>query len=174
MAAIDLADRLDADAILRMQDALLRETSPHLVGWRVLSRYGSGRTAAPPDSADFVAPHHSRIEPAIDDLVSFCARDDLPVLTQAAVAHAQFETIHPFADGNGRTGRALVHALLRARASRATSRSPSPEGCRTTATATSRPSTPTARVTPSRSSRPSRSRASGRSSTVAPMRQRID
>jgi Fic family protein len=40
-------------------------------------------------------------------------RDDLPVIVQAALAHAQFETIHPFADGNGRTGRAIVHALLR-------------------------------------------------------------
>lgn len=49
------------------------------------------------------------------DLVRFLARDDLPPLTQAAVAHAQFETIHPFPDGNGRVGRALVHALLRAK-----------------------------------------------------------
>jgi len=49
----------------------------------------------------------------IDDLVEFMRRDDLAVLPQAALAHAQFETIHPFADGNGRTGRALVHCLLR-------------------------------------------------------------
>src|SRR3712207_7992785 len=48
------------------------------------------------------------------DLVRFARRTDLPLLAQAALAHAQFETIHPFADGNGRTGRALVHAVLRA------------------------------------------------------------
>ncbi|HEX5970048.1 MAG TPA: Fic family protein, partial [Intrasporangium sp.] len=114
VAAIDLADRLDADAILRMQEALLRETSPHLVGWRTEPVW-IGPGGSTPLTADFVAPHHSRIRPTIDDLVSFCARDDLPVLAQAAVAHAQFETIHPFADGNGRTGRALVHALLRAK-----------------------------------------------------------
>jgi hypothetical protein len=41
--------------------------------------------------------------------------DDLPPLVQAAVVHAQFETIHPFLDGNGRTGRALIHVVLRRR-----------------------------------------------------------
>jgi len=47
------------------------------------------------------------------DLLKFIAHHDLPVLAQTAIAHAQFETIHPFADGNGRTGRALVQAMLR-------------------------------------------------------------
>jgi len=60
-----------------------------------------------------VAPHHDRVPAAIDDLVAYMKRDDIPVLIQAAIAHAQFETIHPFTDGNGRTGRALIHALLR-------------------------------------------------------------
>lgn len=50
----------------------------------------------------------------IDDLIAFMQRDDLPDLMHVALAHAQFETIHPFLDGNGRTGRALMHAMLRA------------------------------------------------------------
>jgi len=49
------------------------------------------------------------------DLCDFCNDDSLPVVPQAAIAHAQFETIHPFVDGNGRTGRALIHMVLRRR-----------------------------------------------------------
>lgn len=48
----------------------------------------------------------------MSDLLDFIDRTDVPVLAQAAIAHAQFETIHPFPDGNGRTGRALIHAML--------------------------------------------------------------
>ena len=51
----------------------------------------------------------------MDDLIAFCNNDSLPALAHAAVAHAQFETIHPFVDGNGRAGRALVHMVLRRR-----------------------------------------------------------
>jgi len=51
----------------------------------------------------------------MSDLIDFCNRDDLPTVVQAAVAHAQFENIHPFVDGNGRIGRALVSAILRRR-----------------------------------------------------------
>jgi Fic family protein len=112
-AAIALADRLDAPAILAMHAALLEEHDPKIAGrwrsaqvWVGSSRYG-------PHTASFVPPHHTRVEAAIEDLVRFMHRDDLPVLTQAAIAHAQFETIHPFPDGNGRTGRAIVQCLLR-------------------------------------------------------------
>jgi Fic family protein len=55
------------------------------------------------------------LDSLLTDLCAFCSDDALPPLVQAAMAHAQFETIHPFNDGNGRTGRALVQVLLRRR-----------------------------------------------------------
>jgi Fic family protein len=51
----------------------------------------------------------------LEDLCEFLNSDMLPTVVQAAIAHAQFETIHPFADGNGRVGRALVHLVMRRR-----------------------------------------------------------
>ncbi|MGI8414534.1 MAG: Fic family protein, partial [Solirubrobacteraceae bacterium] len=49
------------------------------------------------------------------DLCAFATRTDLAPIVQAGIVHAQFETIHPFADGNGRVGRALIYAVLRRR-----------------------------------------------------------
>ena len=72
-----------------------------------------GGSAVGPHSADFVPPHADRVPGLIDDLVAFCDRVDVPPLVQVAVAHAQFETIHPFTDGNGRTGRAIVQSMLK-------------------------------------------------------------
>lgn len=112
-AAIELADRLDAAAILEMHAVLMAHESRHQPGqWRREPVWVGG-TSYGPHLAEFVAPDHTRVPELISDLVAFAQRDDLPVLTQAALAHAQFETIHPFTDGNGRTGRALVHAMLR-------------------------------------------------------------
>ncbi len=68
-----------------------------------------------PIGAIFVPPPEDRVRPLLDDLEQFIARDDLDPLVQAAIAHGQFETIHPFFDGNGRVGRALVYAILRRR-----------------------------------------------------------
>ena len=68
-----------------------------------------------PCGADFVPPPWEEVRSLLDDLVTFCNEELLPPLVQAAIAHAQFETIHPFEDGNGRAGRALIHVLLRRR-----------------------------------------------------------
>jgi Fic family protein len=68
-----------------------------------------------PCSAVFVPPPPETVRDLLEDLCRFCNEDSLPAVAQAAIAHAQFETIHPFAGGNGRTGRALVHFVLRRR-----------------------------------------------------------
>ena len=60
-------------------------------------------------------PPHELVDALLADLAAFCNDDSLPAVAQAAIAHAQFETIHPFVDGNGRTGRALIHLVLRRR-----------------------------------------------------------
>ena len=74
-----------------------------------------GGSSYNPCSAAYVPPPHEFVEDLMADLCSFCNTDDLPGVVQAAIAHAQFETIHPFVDGNGRTGRALIQLVLRRR-----------------------------------------------------------
>jgi Fic family protein len=68
-----------------------------------------------PCYAEYVPPPPELVDALLADLCAFCNDDSLPAVVQAALAHAQFETIHPFADGNGRTGRALIHLVLRRR-----------------------------------------------------------
>jgi Fic family protein len=65
-----------------------------------------------PCSAEFVPPPHDKVPELLTDLVAYVNSDDHPPVVQAALAHAQFETIHPYVDGNGRVGRALVHIVL--------------------------------------------------------------
>lgn len=74
-----------------------------------------GRSGSWPVAADHVAPPAELVSDLVDDLLVFANRSDLPILAQAAIAHAQFLSIHPFGDGNGRIGRALVNAILRRR-----------------------------------------------------------
>lgn len=115
-AALALSSQLDTASILAMHRALMEvEGSPgrHESG-RVRSQLvWVGRSGVSPVGAAFVAPECERVPAALEDLEALLARDGLPVLAHTAIAHAQFETIHPFIDGNGRTGRALVHAMLR-------------------------------------------------------------
>lgn len=68
-----------------------------------------------PCGADFVPPPVEELPRLLDDLWRAVNDELLPPVVQAALVHAQFETIHPFDDGNGRTGRALIHVVLRRR-----------------------------------------------------------
>jgi Fic family protein len=68
-----------------------------------------------PRNAAYVPPAPERVAALMADLVAFANREDLDPVTQAALAHAQFESIHPFTDGNGRVGRSLINAVWRRR-----------------------------------------------------------
>jgi len=111
--AIELAGSVTPEAILAIHEALMRSQDHADPGKFRTEQVWIGGSSASPHTAAFVPPHHDRVVPAIDDLCAFTARADVPLLAQSAIAHAQFETIHPFNDGNGRTGRALVHAMLK-------------------------------------------------------------
>ncbi len=63
-------------------------------------------------TADYVAPPADMVPGLLEDLLGFLQRDDIDPITKIAVGHSQFECIHPFADGNGRTGRVISLSLL--------------------------------------------------------------
>jgi Fic family protein len=65
-----------------------------------------------PLDAHLVTPPPSEVPALVDDLVAYVNRYDVDPIAQAAVAHAQLEVVHPFADGNGRVGRVLVAWVL--------------------------------------------------------------
>jgi len=104
-------DLLEIHRVLLGQDPGQAEWAGRL---RTVQNWIGGSFHSPRDAL-FVPPPPGLVAPLVDDLVRFCARTDLDPVAQAAIAHAQFETIHPFTDGNGRTGRALVHVVLRRR-----------------------------------------------------------
>jgi Fic family protein len=112
-AAVDLAENITAATIAAMHEVLMDAQPRHTPGrWRQEAVWIGTRSDSPVD-AEYVAPHHTRVPGLIEDLVAFTRRRDIPALVLVAVAHAQFETIHPFTDGNGRTGRALAQSMLR-------------------------------------------------------------
>lgn len=102
----------DLEAIHGTLMATYQRAEPGRV--RTIQNWIGGRLNNPLD-ARFVPPPEDQVPALLDDLVLFAARDDLPAIAQAAIAHAQFETIHPFIDGNGRVGRCLIHVVLRRR-----------------------------------------------------------
>ncbi|MGH2361795.1 MAG: Fic family protein [bacterium] len=117
--AIDRASSLEG---IRPQDLidihrlLLRHAQNSRIAGRLrTSQNWIGDNNYNPCGAHFVPPPPGEVERLLEDLCRFSNEEELPALVQAAIAHAQFETIHPFGDGNGRTGRALVQVILRRR-----------------------------------------------------------
>jgi Fic family protein len=114
------ADRtrlIRSDAVLRAHRELFAHhpDEAHRAGhYRTMQNWIGGSDYSPRDALH-VPPPPETVPDYLDDLFAFANRDDIAPLAQAAIAHAQFESIHPFIDGNGRIGRALIHAILRRR-----------------------------------------------------------
>ncbi len=110
------AEEIRATDVLEIHRRLLAGTPFEEYGGIVRTEQNwIGGSSYTPCSAAFVPPPPEYVAKLLDDLCAFCNTDDLPAVTQAAIAHSQFETLHPFVDGNGRTGRALIHVVLRRR-----------------------------------------------------------
>jgi Fic family protein len=111
-----LAGAATIDGILEMHRLLLANTDQHPYAGRFREEQNwIGGSSYNPCSAAFIPPPEGDVEDLMEDLCAFINDDALPPVAQAAIAHAQFETIHPFVDGNGRTGRAIIHVILRRR-----------------------------------------------------------
>ncbi|GAA1146782.1 Fic family protein [Microbacterium natoriense] len=104
-------DLLDAHHSLMQDDPLEARYAGRV---RDMQNWVGGSDHSPRDALH-IPPAPERVSALLDDLLAYLNRDDVPVLVQASIAHAQFESIHPFTDGNGRIGRALVSASLRRR-----------------------------------------------------------
>lgn len=107
------AKAVTVEGILEVHRRLLEGTRLAAFGGQTREEQNwIGGSSYNPCSASFVPPPPDRVRPLLEDLCAFSNEDELPAVVQAAIAHAQFETIHPFADGNGRIGRALIHVVL--------------------------------------------------------------
>jgi Fic family protein len=118
-SAIALASEprdFELEDLLEIHRTLLRSTrDEHLGGVVRQEQNWVGGSPFSPKGAEFIPPPPENVPDLLADLMTFINREDLPVAMQAAIAHAQFETIHPFADGNGRAGRCLIHVIYRRR-----------------------------------------------------------
>lgn len=102
--------------ILALHGTLFEGTRDRQIAGKVRqSQNWIGGDDLSPRNAEFIPPPPEMVPDLLADLCGFAARDDVPAVAQAAIVHAQFETIHPFADGNGRVGRCLIHVVLRQR-----------------------------------------------------------
>lgn len=109
-------DQITVDHLLEIHKRLLTGTRLEQHAGKLREQQNwIGGSSYNPCSAAFVPPPWERVRALLEDLCEFCNGDELPAVAQAALAHAQFETIHPFIDGNGRAGRVLIHVILRRR-----------------------------------------------------------
>jgi len=117
--AIELGASVEPFSVTGIQDihrTLLRFTDDHDIAGVIRTKQSwIGGNDYHPVGAPYVGPPHELLPELLDDLCRFIARTDVAAVAQAAIAHAQFENIHPFVDGNGRTGRALIYTVLRRR-----------------------------------------------------------
>ncbi len=110
------ADEITPEHLLELHRLLFQGTrDEHLGGLVREDQNWIGGAASNPRNAEFIPPPPGLVPELLDDLCAFSSREDIPAVIQAAIAHAQFETIHPFHDGNGRVGRAMILAILRRR-----------------------------------------------------------
>lgn len=114
--SIGEGDRLSTELLLEIHRRLLLGTRLEIHGGQLRGEQNwIGGSSFNPCSAEYVPPPPDAVASLVADLCDFCNDDSLPAVAQAAIAHAQFETIHPFVAGNGRVGRALIHLVLRRR-----------------------------------------------------------
>ena len=114
--AVEPDGSITLDVLLEVHRRLVAGTRLAVHGGRVRTvQNWIGGSSYHPCAAEFVPPPPEAMDRLLDDLVSFLNDATLPTLVQAAIAHAQFETIHPFVDGNGRVGRVLIPLVLRRR-----------------------------------------------------------
>ncbi len=106
---------LVVEDITAIHGVLLAGAAPGIGGHLRDEQNWIGGNAYTPCGAAYVPPPQDRVQSLLEDLCVAMGEDHLPPLVQAALVHAQFETIHPFVDGKGRTGRALVQVVLRRR-----------------------------------------------------------
>jgi Fic family protein len=110
------AERFGEAELLAIHRRLMEhDPNPRLAGRFRTSQNWIGGNNYNPCGADYVPPPVEEVPRLLADIYAAVNDDLLPALVQAALVHAQFETVHPFDDGNGRTGRALIHVILRRR-----------------------------------------------------------
>ena len=118
-AAVDLGASgasVTSEDIKGLHEILLRHSrQAHFAGKIREEQNWIGGSDHSPRGAEFIPPAEDRVPELLDDLATYLNRADVSAVVQASIAHAQFETVHPFADGNGRVGRALIHVGFRRR-----------------------------------------------------------